>query len=34
MPSEPVIAQQQKIADTFEDLGLSPAINVSDAVHR
>jgi sulfonate transport system substrate-binding protein len=33
--SSPVIAEQQKIADTFKDLGLIPAaINVSDAVRR
>jgi sulfonate transport system substrate-binding protein len=33
--SGPVIAEQQKIADTFKDLGLIPAaINVSDAVRR
>jgi sulfonate transport system substrate-binding protein len=31
----PVIAEQQRIADTFKDLGLIPtAINVSDAVRR
>jgi sulfonate transport system substrate-binding protein len=33
--SGPVIAEQQRIADTFKDLGLIPtAINVSDAVRR
>jgi sulfonate transport system substrate-binding protein len=33
--SSPVIAEQQKIADMFKDLGLIPAaINVSDAVRR
>jgi sulfonate transport system substrate-binding protein len=33
--SDQVIAEQQKIADTFKDLGLIPAaINVSDAVRR
>jgi sulfonate transport system substrate-binding protein len=33
--SDQVIAEQQKIADTFKDLGLLPAaINVSDAVRR
>jgi sulfonate transport system substrate-binding protein len=33
--SSPVIAEQQKIADTFKALGLIPAaINVSDAVRR
>jgi sulfonate transport system substrate-binding protein len=33
--SSQVIAEQQKIADTFKDLGLIPAaINVSDAVRR
>jgi sulfonate transport system substrate-binding protein len=33
--SSRVIAEQQKIADTFKDLGLIPeAINVSDAVRR
>jgi sulfonate transport system substrate-binding protein len=31
--SSPVIAQQQRIADTFKELGLIPAaIKVSDAV--
>lgn len=33
--SNPVIAEQQKIADTFKELGLVPAaINVSDAVRK
>ena len=33
--SNQVIAEQQKIADTFKDLGLIPtAINVSDAVRK
>jgi sulfonate transport system substrate-binding protein len=33
--SNPVIAEQQKIADTFKELGLIPAaINVSDAVRK
>jgi sulfonate transport system substrate-binding protein len=33
--SNQVIAEQQKIADTFEDLGLIPAaINVSEAVRK
>ena len=33
--SNPVIAEQQRIADTFKDLGLIPAvINVSDAVRK
>lgn len=33
--SNQVIAEQQKIADTFKDLGLIPAaINVSEAVHK
>ena len=33
--SNEVIAEQQRIADTFKDLGLIPAaINVSDAVRR
>jgi sulfonate transport system substrate-binding protein len=33
--SDQVIAEQQKIADTFKELGLIPAaINVSDAVRR
>jgi sulfonate transport system substrate-binding protein len=33
--SDVVIAEQQKIADTFKRLGLIPtAINVSDAVRK
>jgi len=33
--SSSVIAEQQRIADTFKDLGLIPAaIKVSDAAHR
>ena len=33
--SNPVIAEQQKIADTFKELGLIPvAINVADVVRR
>ena len=33
--SSPVIGEQQKIADTFKDLGLIPAaINVSDAMRK
>ncbi|MBR1154295.1 sulfonate ABC transporter substrate-binding protein, partial [Bradyrhizobium sp. JYMT SZCCT0428] len=33
--SSSVIAEQQRIADTFKDLGLIPAaINVSDAARK
>jgi sulfonate transport system substrate-binding protein len=33
--SSSVIAEQQRIADTFKDVGLIPgAINVSDAAHK
>ena len=33
--SSPVIAEQQRIADTFKEIGLIPAtITVSDAVHK
>jgi sulfonate transport system substrate-binding protein len=33
--SQQVVVEQQKIADTFKDLGLIPrAIRVSDAVRR